>query len=88
MVGALSIDASRALGGGAAQLCLIGGQPRIEIGQPLGIDKGFQHAADFVRRGFRLPHAPEEAEFDDLADMRVDHVDELGLIAARRQERA
>src|SRR5665647_2467035 len=59
---------------GCGQLQLVRGQPLIEIGQPLGIDKGFQDAPHLVHR--LLPglaraaalglEASDKAEINDL----------------------
>src|SRR3990167_6658167 len=62
---------------GFVQLRLVGGQPQIKIGQPLGIDKGLEDAAHLVHRLLRrAPHTARlrfqpahKAKIDDLVQM-------------------
>src|ERR1700687_3985132 len=62
--------------GGHGELRLIRGEPRIEIGQPLGVYEGFENALHLERRGLPIRLAcnrlqpAQESQFHDPVDMR------------------
>jgi hypothetical protein len=67
------------------QLAAIFFEALCEIGNPLGIDKRLDDAADLVL--VVLPsQGTQKSEVDDFVDIGINPIDQLGLIGAVRDE--